>query len=75
MVNMELKELKVDLERVEDPRRPNRGHILHKQADIIIIGLCTVVCGGDDFPDMEEFGKEREEWLRKLLGQPRGMTR
>lgn len=52
---------------MEDPRRTNGGHILHKLEDIIIIGLCTVVCGGEDFPDMEEFGKEREEWLRKFL--------
>lgn len=41
--------------------------------DIIIIGLCTVVCGGEDFPDMEEFGKEREEWLQKFLELPHGI--
>ena len=38
--------------------KDKRGHILHKLEDIIIIGLCTVICGGEDFPDMEEFGKE-----------------
>lgn len=58
---------------MEDPRRTNGGHILHKLEDIIIIGLCTVVCGGEDFPDMEEFGKEREEWLRKFLELPHGI--
>ena len=47
---------------MEDPRQTNGGHILHKLEDIIIIGLCTVVCGGEDFPDMEEFGKERNGW-------------
>lgn len=70
---MELEELKAGLERVEDPRRTNGGHILHKLEDIIIIGLCAVVCGGEDFPDMEEFGKEREEWLRKFLELPHGI--
>ena len=70
---MELEKLKAGLEQMEDPRRTNGGHILHKLEDIIIIGLCTVVCGGEDFPDMEEFGKEREEWLRKFLELPHGI--
>ena len=73
MGNMELERLKEGLERVKDPRRTNGGHILHKLEDIIIIGLCTVICGGEDFPDMEEFGKEREEWLRKFLKLPHGI--
>ena len=70
---MELEKLKAGLEQMEDPRRTNGGHILHKLEDIIIIGLCTVVCGREDFPDMEEFGKEREEWLRKFLELPHGI--
>lgn len=68
-----MRDLKTALERIEDPRRTNGGHILHKLEDIIIIGLCTVVCGGEDFPDMEEFGKEREEWLRQFLTLPNGI--
>lgn len=64
---MDLEDLKQALEQMEDPRRTQRGHILHKLEDIIIIGLCTLVCNGEDFTDMEEFGKEREEWLRQFL--------
>ena len=58
---------------IEDPRRTARGHILHRPEDIIIIGLCTLVCTGEDFTDMEEFGKQREEWLRKFLELPHGI--
>ena len=58
---------------MKDPRWTNGGHILHKLEDIIIIGLCTVVCGGEDFPDMEEFGKERAEWLKTFLELPHGI--
>ena len=65
--NMELERLKAGLEQMENPRWTNGGHILHKLEDIIIIGLCTIVCGGEDFPDMEEFGKERTEWLETFL--------
>ena len=63
---MEIERLKTALEKVEDPRRTDRGHVLHKLEDILIIGLCTLVCNGSDFSDMEDFGREREEWLTPL---------
>lgn len=70
---MKINELKNTLGRIEDARRTGRGHILHKLEDIIIIGLCTFVCNGSDFTDMEDFGKEREEWLRGFLELPNGI--
>lgn len=39
----------------------------------MIIGLCVAICGGEDFADMETFGREREAWLRKFLGLPNGI--
>ena len=44
---MEVERLKKALEKLEDPRRTDGGHILHKLEDIIIIGLCTLWCKGD----------------------------
>ena len=70
---MEIKELKEKLQELEDPRRTEKGNIRHKLEDIIIIGLCTLVCNGEDFPDMEEFGKQREEWLKEFLELPHGI--
>lgn len=70
---MEIESLKEAVSKMEDPRRTGRGHILHKLEDIIIIGLCTLVCNGKDFTDMEEFGKQREEWLQKFLELPHGI--
>lgn len=61
------------LSKVEDPRRTDRGNIRHRLEDIIIIGLCSLICNGEDFLDMEEFGKEREEWLRSFLSLPNGI--
>lgn len=72
-MEMEIKDLKNALERIQDPRRTSRGHILHKLEDILIIGLCTIVCNGRDFTDMEEFGKERKEWLSGFLELPNGI--
>ena len=70
---MEIQELGKQLQRLEDPRRTDKGNIRHKLEDIIIIGLCTIVCNGEDFTDMEEFGKQREEWLRGFLELPHGI--
>ena len=37
------------------------GQQTTKLEDIMIIGLCSVICCGEDFVDMEEFGKDREK--------------
>jgi predicted transposase YbfD/YdcC len=70
---MKIQSLKEKVSGISDPRRTNYGNIRHKLEDIIVIGLCTVICGGEDFVDMEDFGKEREEFLRKFLELPNGI--
>lgn len=62
-----------EINKLEDPRRTRYGNIRHKLEDIIIIGLCTVICGGEDYADMEAFGIEREDFLRKFLELPNGI--
>ena len=53
---------------VRDPRRTSYGNILHKLWEMLVIALCSVICMGEDYDDMEEFGKEREKWLKEELG-------
>lgn len=60
------------IENIIDPRR-RYGNLRHKLVDMLVIGLCTVLCKGEDYTDMEEFGKEREEWLRGFLELPNGI--
>lgn len=69
---MEKGSLSKHLEMVEDPRR-DYGNIRHKLVDILVIGVCSTICCGEDFVDMEEFGKDREEWLRGFLELPNGI--
>jgi len=69
---MEIKQLKESLQAVSDPRR-SWGNLRHKLEDILIIGLCSTLCCGEDFEDMEDFGKDREEWLRGFLELPNGI--
>ena len=43
----------------------------HNLIDILFIGVCTVICGGEGFTDMEDFAAAKEGWLRKYLkGRP-----
>ena len=55
--DMKIEELKEGIRNISEPRRTGYGNIRHKLEDIIIIGLCTIICGGEDFADMEAFGK------------------
>jgi len=53
------------LEEVPDPRVT--ATVDHDLPDILTIALCTVLCGGDSFYDMEEFGEVRLDWLKTFL--------
>jgi predicted transposase YbfD/YdcC len=41
---------------------------LHALLDILVIALCTVICGGEGWEDMSEFGHAKEPFLREQLG-------
>ena len=69
---MSIERFKEELREVKDTRRA-WGNKRHKLEDIIIIGLCSTICCGEDFVDMEEFGRDREEWLRDFLELPNGI--
>ena len=53
------------LEEVPDPRVT--ATVDHDLPDILTIALCTILCGGDSFYDMEEFGEVRLGWLKTFL--------
>jgi predicted transposase YbfD/YdcC len=53
------------LEEVPDPRVA--ATVDHDLPDILTIALCTMLCGGDSFYDMEEFGEVRRDWLKTFL--------
>jgi predicted transposase YbfD/YdcC len=45
----------------------------HKLLDILVIAICAVIGGGDDYVAMADFGKAKEEWLRQYLELPNGI--
>ena len=69
---MDIENLRERIKGIKDPRRA-WGNKRHKLEDLLIIGLCSTICCGEDFVDMEEFGRDREEWLRNFLELPNGI--
>jgi predicted transposase YbfD/YdcC len=46
---------------------------LHKLSDILMLSLCAVISGAQDFEDMENYGKQKEAFLRQFLDLPNGI--
>lgn len=59
------------LETIKDPR-VNRTQD-HKLIDILVIGVCSMICGGAGFTDMETFGQAQQTWLNGFLELPNGI--
>lgn len=55
-----------------DPRRETRNK-LHKLHDILMIVVCAVLSGVEDWVGMEAFAEEKEAWLRGFLELPNGI--
>jgi len=56
---------------IEDPRSGSAK--LHKLTGILVIALCGVICGANDWVNIELFGRAKEEWLKTFLELPNGI--
>ncbi|MGA7054062.1 MAG: ISAs1 family transposase [Mycobacterium sp.] len=56
---------KACFEGLHDPRTGNAGR--HDLLEMLMIALCTVLCGGEDCTDMAEFAETKLEFLRGFL--------
>ena len=45
----------------------------HPLLDILVIAICSMLCGGEGFNDMEIFGKAKWAWLKTFLELPNGI--
>ena len=48
-----------------DPRV--QGRVDHDLIDVLIIAVCTLLCGGTGFDDMADFGQAKQEWFQTFL--------
>lgn len=57
--------------KIKDPRVERTKQ--HKLIDILIIAICAVICGAEGWGEIEQFGREKREWLTTLLELPNGI--
>ena len=50
---------------VPDPRINRRKD--HDLIDLLVIAVCTLLCAGETFNDMEDFGKAKHDWFKTFL--------
>lgn len=60
------------LDAVPDPRRQCKN-LRHRLADVLALGLCGVLCGCDDFVEIEAFARSKEAFFRRFLGLAHGI--
>lgn len=54
-----------------DPR--SGQNVQHKLMDIVTIAICAIICGADNWVDIEQFGKAKQGWLSSFLELPHGI--
>ena len=55
---------------ISDPPQENVRHNLH---EVLMIALCTMLCGCEDCSDMEVFGRAKRPFLRQFLRLQHGI--
>ena len=58
-------------EGLPDPRMDRTRR--HKLVDILVMGLCSALTGGESFTDMEDFSRVRIDWFKTFLELPNGV--
>jgi len=56
---------------LQDPRVERTKR--HKLLDIVVLAICGVICGADDWVSIEEFGEAKLEWFQGFLELPNGI--
>jgi len=56
---------------VPDPRVERTKR--HELQDILVIGVCAVICGAEHWTDVEMFGNVNKEWFGTFLDLPNGI--
>lgn len=56
--------------RLKDPRRgPAKRYGL---SEIVVMAICAVLCGADDWVEVAEWCEDEEDWLKGFLNLPQG---
>src|SRR3974390_1132414 len=46
---------------------PRRREVIYPLINVVVIAVCAVICGADDFVAITRFGTTKREWLARFL--------
>jgi predicted transposase YbfD/YdcC len=46
---------------------PRRREVIYPLINVVVIAVCAVICGADDFVAIAKFGRTKREWLARFL--------
>jgi predicted transposase YbfD/YdcC len=52
---------------------PRRRKVVYPLINVIVIAVCAVICGADDFVAIAAFGRKKREWFAKFLDLQNGI--
>lgn len=52
---------------------PRRREVTYPLINIVVIAVCAVICGADDFVAIAKFGRKKQSWLEKFLDLEAGI--
>ena len=57
----------------QDLTDSRRGEVTYPLINIVVIAVCAVICGADDFVAIARFGNTKRDWLAKFLDLSTGV--
>jgi len=52
---------------------PRRRKVIYPLINVVVIAVCAVICGADDFVAIAEFGKKKRKWFARMLDVKAGI--
>jgi len=52
---------------------PRRREVTYPLINVVVIAVCAVICGADDFVAIAKFGRTKREWLSRFLDLKAGI--
>ena len=52
---------------------PRRREVVYPLINIVVIAVCAVICGADDFVAIADFGSKKRAWLSRFLNLEKGI--
>ena len=52
---------------------PRRREVIYPLVNVVVIAICAVICGADDFVAIAKFGRTKRDWLGQFLDLETGI--